>query len=185
MAGEIHDGLLYGRGAVDMKDFAGMLLAIPTAEFGWPLWAALLLAFGVALIVGFLNGYLVVRTGIPSFLITLSTFFMLRGVNLGTTKAIWLPRGLTRDYGEFGTRGHVDIVAAFAGPGTVLLHRQDNPAHPDYEVYRELSAVLAGEVDAKGRPLRVIDVPAPTVLEDGDIIMRAQLFQRRMASSLR
>ena len=29
-----------------------------------------------------------VRTGIPSFLITLSTFFMLRGVNLGTTKAI-------------------------------------------------------------------------------------------------
>lgn len=87
---------------------------------------------------------------------------------LGTSKAIWLPRGLTRDYGEFGTRGHVDIVAAFAGPGTVLLHRQDNPAHPDYEVYRELSAVLAGEVDAKGRPLRVIDVPAPTVLEDGE-----------------
>ena len=55
-----------------------------------------------------------------------------------------------------------------SGPGTVVLHRQDNPAHPDYEVYRELSAVLAGEVDAKGRPLRVIDVPAPTVLEDGE-----------------
>jgi simple sugar transport system permease protein len=36
----------------------------------------------------FINGYLVVRTGIPGFLITLSTFFMLRGVNLGTTKAI-------------------------------------------------------------------------------------------------
>ena len=28
---EIHDGLLYGRGAVDMKDFAGMLLAIARA----------------------------------------------------------------------------------------------------------------------------------------------------------
>lgn len=85
---------------------------------------------------------------------------------LGTTKAIWLPRGLTRDYDEFGTRGHVDIVAAFAGPGTVLLHRQDDPAHPDYEVYLELRSVLAGEVDAKGRPLRIIDVPAPTVLQD-------------------
>jgi agmatine deiminase len=87
---------------------------------------------------------------------------------LGTTKAIWLPRGLTRDYGEFGTRGHVDIVAAFAGPGTVLLHRQDNPLHPDYEVYQELQAALAVQADAQGRPLRIIDVPAPTVLEDDE-----------------
>jgi simple sugar transport system permease protein len=47
-----------------------------------------LLSLLIALGIGFINGYLVVRTGIPSFLITLSTFFMLRGVNLGTTKAI-------------------------------------------------------------------------------------------------
>ncbi|CAI3792108.1 agmatine deiminase family protein [Pseudarthrobacter sp. MM222] len=87
---------------------------------------------------------------------------------LGTSKAIWLPRGLTRDYGEFGTRGHVDIVASFAGPGTVLLHRQNNPLHPDYEVYQELHAVLAGETDAQGRPLRIVDVPAPTVLNDDE-----------------
>ena len=87
---------------------------------------------------------------------------------LGTTKAIWLPRGLTRDYDEFGTRGHVDIVAAFAGPGTILLHRQDNPAHPDHEVYRELREALAGQTDAQGRPLRIIDVPAPTVLKDDE-----------------
>ena len=87
---------------------------------------------------------------------------------LGTTKAIWLPRGLTRDYDEFGTRGHVDIVAAFAGPGTILLHRQDNPAHPDHEVYRELREALAGQTDARGRPLRIIDVPAPTVLKDDE-----------------
>ncbi len=85
---------------------------------------------------------------------------------LGTSKAIWLPRGLTRDYDEFGTRGHVDIVAAFASPGTVLLHRQDDPSHPDYEVCQELRAVLGRETDAHGRTLRVIDVPAPTVLKD-------------------
>jgi agmatine deiminase len=87
---------------------------------------------------------------------------------LGTTKAIWLPRGLTRDYDEFGTRGHVDIVATFAGPGTVLLHRQDDPDHPDYEICRELHAVLAGELDAHDRPLRIIAVPAPTVLRDDE-----------------
>ncbi|WJH24590.1 agmatine deiminase family protein [Pseudarthrobacter defluvii] len=87
---------------------------------------------------------------------------------LGTTKAIWLPRGLTRDYDEFGTRGHVDIVAAFAGPGTILLHRQDDPAHPDHAVYLQLKAVLAGQVDALGRPLRIIDVPAPTTPKDDE-----------------
>ena len=87
---------------------------------------------------------------------------------LGTTKAIWLPRGLTRDYDEFGTRGHVDIVAAFAGAGTILLHRQDDPAHPDHAVYLQLRAVLQGQLDAQGRPLRIIDVPAPTVLKDDE-----------------
>ena len=87
---------------------------------------------------------------------------------LGTTKAIWLPRGLTRDYDEFGTRGHVDIVATFAGAGTILLHRQDDPAHPDHAVYLQLKAVLAGQLDAQGRPLRIIDVPAPTTLKDDD-----------------
>ncbi|MCW2815484.1 MAG: agmatine deiminase family protein [Nocardioides sp.] len=87
---------------------------------------------------------------------------------LGTTTAIWLPRGLTRDYDEYGTRGHVDIVAAFAGPGTVLVHRQDDPRHPDHEVSRQIRAVLEAAVDAQGRRLRVVDVPAPTVLDDGD-----------------
>jgi len=42
----------------------------------------------VALLIGFINGYLVVKTGIPSFLVTLGTFFMLRGLNLAITKAI-------------------------------------------------------------------------------------------------
>ncbi|CEA07575.1 Agmatine deiminase [Arthrobacter saudimassiliensis] len=87
---------------------------------------------------------------------------------LGTDTAIWLPRGLTRDYDEFGTRGHVDIVAAFAGPGTVLVHRQDDPAHPDFEVTRQIRAVLADAVDARGRRLDIIDVPAPAILDAGD-----------------
>ncbi len=42
----------------------------------------------LSLFVGFLNGYLVVRTGIPSFLITLGTFFVLQGANLGVTKLV-------------------------------------------------------------------------------------------------
>jgi agmatine deiminase len=88
---------------------------------------------------------------------------------LGTSHAIWLPRGLTRDYGDFGTRGHVDIVATFVRPGVIAAHRQLDPAHPDHEVTNEIIALLRSSVDAAGRPLEVIEVPAPKVLEvDGD-----------------
>jgi len=88
---------------------------------------------------------------------------------LGTEKAIWLPRGLTADYGTYGTRGHVDIVAAFARPGTVLVHVQPDPAHPDHEVTREIVRVLRAATDARGRSLEVVEVPAPTVIEaDGE-----------------
>ncbi len=87
---------------------------------------------------------------------------------IGATTCIWLPRGLTRDYDEFGTRGHVDIVASFAAPGTVLLHWQDDPAHPDHEVSVELEGLLTGATDARGEPLEVVRVPAPRTLEDGE-----------------
>ncbi|MEV0320683.1 agmatine/peptidylarginine deiminase [Streptomyces sp. NPDC050658] len=87
---------------------------------------------------------------------------------IGTSKAIWLPRGLTGDYGTFGTRGHVDIVAAFAAPGVVLVHSQQDPAHPDFEVSKEIIEVLRGQTDARGRTLEIVEVPAPTVLQDDE-----------------
>ncbi|WP_307818185.1 agmatine deiminase family protein [Janibacter endophyticus] len=87
---------------------------------------------------------------------------------IGATHAIWLPRGLTRDYDDFGTRGHVDIVACFSEPGVVLLHWQDDPAHPDHEVSQEAEAVLRSATDAKGDPLHVVRVPAPATLTDDE-----------------
>lgn len=85
---------------------------------------------------------------------------------LGTEKAIWLPRGLTRDYETFGTRGHVDIVATMPSPGTILLHDQRNPAHPDHRVTAEIRAILAGARDARGRTFEIVDLPAPDTLSD-------------------
>jgi len=64
----------------------GMIVVLPVVEFGWPLWISVVLAFGVALLVGFLNGYLVVRTGLPSFIITLASLYALRGATLGFTR---------------------------------------------------------------------------------------------------
>ncbi|MCH6230982.1 agmatine deiminase family protein [Microbacterium sp. CFH 31415] len=85
---------------------------------------------------------------------------------IGTSHAIWLPRGLTRDYDDFGTNGHVDIVATIPSPGRVLLHHQGDPGHPDHAVTRELRAVFENETDAAGRRWDVVDVPAPATLRD-------------------
>ncbi|MGW9168913.1 agmatine deiminase family protein [Agromyces sp. NPDC055658] len=85
---------------------------------------------------------------------------------IGATKVVWLPRGLTRDYDEFGTNGHVDIVATITSPGKLLLHAQQNPDHPDYEVTRELRAVLEQATDAAGRRFEIVDIPAPETLRD-------------------
>jgi simple sugar transport system permease protein len=57
-------------------------------ELSLNVWAGVVISLAVALAIGFVNGYLVVRTGIPSFLVTLSTFFILQGLNLGVTKLV-------------------------------------------------------------------------------------------------
>ena len=51
-------------------------------------WVGSLLALLIALAIGFFNGWMVTRTGIPSFLITLATFLMLQGLNLAVTKLV-------------------------------------------------------------------------------------------------
>ncbi|WP_439678152.1 agmatine deiminase family protein [Embleya sp. MST-111070] len=85
---------------------------------------------------------------------------------IGATHVIWLPRGLERDYSNTGTRGHVDILATIPSPGTLLVHQQRDPAHPDCEITRMIKEFLAGTHDAKGRSWNIIDLPAPSVLTD-------------------
>ncbi|HUF98849.1 MAG TPA: agmatine deiminase family protein [Ilumatobacter sp.] len=85
---------------------------------------------------------------------------------LGTTHAIWLPRGLTRDYDRLGTRGHVDIVTCFVRPGILVAHVQPDPRHPDHDVCRDIVTFLRSQHDASGRQLEVVEIAAPTVLSD-------------------
>ena len=71
--------------AVTTSSLAASLLAY---NLHLNLWAGAALALIVALAVGFFNGYLVMKTKIPSFLITLGTLLMLTGINLAATKLI-------------------------------------------------------------------------------------------------
>jgi simple sugar transport system permease protein len=71
-----------------MIGFAGIVIAIPTIAWGWPIELAILLSFVLCGIFGYLNGLIVVRTGLPSFIVTLGSLFMLRGLTLGITRVI-------------------------------------------------------------------------------------------------
>jgi simple sugar transport system permease protein len=64
---------------------SGLLLGLLTTRAHWNIWPAIVvvLLFGVA--IGLFNGFAVVKTKLPSFIITLGTFFMLRGINAGAT----------------------------------------------------------------------------------------------------
>lgn len=87
---------------------------------------------------------------------------------LGVSNFVWLSRGLTRDYDDFGTNGHVDIVAAIPSPGRVLLHAQSSPEHPDAAVYAQVRRDIEATTDASGRPWEIIDLPAPATLRDDE-----------------
>ena len=82
---------------------SGMVIALLDGQYGFPIWFAIAMAAVFALVVGFLNGYLVVKTRLPSFIVTLGTFFILQGVTIGTSRAL---TGLT-------TIGNLDKAGDF------------------------------------------------------------------------
>jgi simple sugar transport system permease protein len=65
-----------------MIGFAGMMMSIPALYWGWPVWTCILFAFAGAMLIGFINGYIVVRTGLPSFIVSLAFLFILRGLTI-------------------------------------------------------------------------------------------------------
>jgi simple sugar transport system permease protein len=66
----------------------GLTTGILMTEYNWNVWAAIAASFVLAAVIGAVNGILVMRTGLPSFIVTLGTFFVLQGVNLAETKAL-------------------------------------------------------------------------------------------------
>ena len=85
---------------------------------------------------------------------------------IGTTSALWLPRGLQRDHDTFGTRGHSDILAVFPTPEALLMHRQDNASHPDHRIAQVNRQVAERYVSDVSAGFEIIDLPAPEVQRD-------------------
>jgi simple sugar transport system permease protein len=71
-----------------MTGSSGLMMGILATKAHMNIWPAIVLTLLAATAVGFINGYMVMSTKLPSFIVTLATFFILQGVNLGVTKAV-------------------------------------------------------------------------------------------------
>ena len=71
-----------------MVGFAGIVIGLLVTHLGWPLWAAIGAAFLVAALVGYPNGLIAVKTRLPSFIVTLASLLILRGLSIGITRAV-------------------------------------------------------------------------------------------------
>jgi simple sugar transport system permease protein len=69
-----------------MTASTALVTGILATQLGWNVWLAIAGSLVFALLLGFLNGWLVMRTGLPSFIVTLGAFLMLQGLNLGVTR---------------------------------------------------------------------------------------------------
>ncbi|GDY32155.1 ABC transporter permease [Gandjariella thermophila] len=94
-----------------MTASTSLVTAIFATQLGWNTWAALAASLVFALLVGFLNGWLVMRTGLPSFIITLASFLMLQGLNLGVTR---LMTGTVQVSGMRSAAGYASSGFVFA-----------------------------------------------------------------------
>jgi len=65
-----------------------MIVSALAVTFNWNLWLAMAVAMAFAVLVGFFNGYLVLRTGLPSFIVTLATLYIVRGATTGATRLL-------------------------------------------------------------------------------------------------
>jgi simple sugar transport system permease protein len=100
--------------------FAGMTILVLTTDpaqggFGWALWPAILLALVLALGTGLFNGLLVVTTKLPSFIVTLGTLFIFRGLTIA----------LTRQFTNRTQLGNLDEVAGFGLADRIFATRID------------------------------------------------------------
>ncbi|MFI6316270.1 ABC transporter permease [Nonomuraea sp. NPDC050556] len=91
---------------------SGLVLVTLAAKYGVNVWVAMLIGLAVALAIGFFNGLVVTRTRLPSFIVTLGTFLMLQGINLGVTKLL---TGTVQVSGLGKASGYESARAVFGG----------------------------------------------------------------------
>ncbi len=90
---------------------AGMILSILAVQYHWNVWTAMAVAVAFSLLIGVANGLLVLRTGLPSFIVTLASLYIIRGATIGATRLL---TGRTQVGGLNQADGYDSAHALFA-----------------------------------------------------------------------
>ena len=107
-------GLLMIAGELDisigsMIPAGSMIVAIMSGHYDYPMWISIIAVLGFGVVIGTINGFLVVRTAVPSLIVTLGTLFAVAGLVLGlsvlitgtTSVAIEAPAFYKAVFGQF------------------------------------------------------------------------------------
>jgi agmatine deiminase len=81
---------------------------------------------------------------------------------LGVRHFIWLRRGIMGD----DTDGHIDDLARFVNPTTIVCAFQDDENDVDYDVLKENFDILCKSVDQEGHKLHIVKLPMPKTISD-------------------
>lgn len=81
---------------------------------------------------------------------------------LGVRKIIWLKQGILEDH----TDGHIDDIARFVDPKTILCCYEEDPADGNFPILRENYEILQKETDQDGRPFELVRLPMPKKFHD-------------------
>lgn len=81
---------------------------------------------------------------------------------LGVRHFIWLKRGILGD----DTDGHIDDLARFVNPTTIVCAFEDNQDDADYEALKENYELLSRSTDQDGKPIQVVKLPMPKVVDE-------------------
>lgn len=76
---------------------------------------------------------------------------------LGVEKVLWLGEGIVGD----DTDGHIDDIARFTSPTTIVCALEEDPADENYELLQDNFRRLQKERDARGGSYRIIQLPMP------------------------
>jgi simple sugar transport system permease protein len=96
-----------------MVAFAGLIFGTLIVLSGLPLLVAIALTFVFAALLGGINGQIVIRTRLPSFIVTLAFLFILRGLSLVGLK--WVTGGSTQLRGIGDQAGEGLVRELFSG----------------------------------------------------------------------
>ena len=79
---------------------------------------------------------------------------------LGVTKVLWLGEGIVGD----DTDGHIDDIARFVAPNTIVCALEEDPNDANYEILQDNLARLRSMTDAAGKPFEIVTLPMPGIV---------------------